>query len=283
MTEWAELNDALARQDDYQTWISVSRLDAPPEEVARHVWEVAGLTEPRSAKLYTAGAYHVGRRARRGEACPRVSAALAWRDARLGELEDLAWAEAERAGAPAELGFMGYERAPHQVKVSREVLERLPAEAFVVVPAHGAPDNWGLTPLELRFVMTPSRVPCVATAFSEDALRAEDAWTDDPKGARTCVTLDVPTRFWREGSEDGSVARLSQAFDDVLTALRVGPDDIVWCPEEFVFQPHVVMRQDDNGHDFEVETSPSRHAAAARARQFESAMHKQHYWIDPVG
>ncbi len=43
-----------------------------------------------------------------------------------------------------------------------------------------------------------------------------------------------------------------------------------------------VLRQDDNGNRFVVETRLSRVAAEQRVAEFESHGHKQVYWLEPA-
>jgi len=42
----------------------------------------------------------------------------------------------------------------------------------------------------------------------------------------------------------------------------------------------VIMRQDDNGNQFEVTRVTSRCKAEALVRRYEASAHKQMYWID---
>ncbi len=47
-------------------------------------------------------------------------------------------------------------------------------------------------------------------------------------------------------------------------------------------EPCRVMRQDDNGHVFEVRRCQSRKSAECVAAEFQARPHKQHYWVERV-
>ncbi len=79
-----------------------------------------------------------------------------------------------------------------------------------------------------------------------------------------------------------SFAMARDALDDLLWSLGLQGDAISHIGEEYSAREHHVMRQDDHGHTFEVETLGTRLEAHARKRHYEQTTHKQTFWIEPA-
>ncbi len=284
MTDWGELRSEFTIGRWGGVFNAIEQMIAPTEDIARYLWDLMIQDHEVAPFLYSEGVRRISRNERKGHQEQRLSEVVAWWKSRVFELEARAFEDAQRAGEPVGLMFFPHITEPWRVLVSRDFFERVPGEVFITEHTMSAPpmqEEW-------RFVMTHEGDPCVVTRSTEVELRDYGYWSEDAEAPEhatfMAAWIEITLSRLDEGAFKGDRLRLSASvYDDVLAALRVGPDDIVWCPEELAFQPHVVMHQDDNGHDFEVETFPSRHAAAARVLQLESAMHKQHYWIDPVG
>jgi hypothetical protein len=69
----------------------------------------------------------------------------------------------------------------------------------------------------------------------------------------------------------------------ILFHLPVPANDVArWKPSPFVPEPLVwrLLRQDDNGVQFEIARYPSRCEALSAAARFEAQHHKQMYWVE---
>jgi hypothetical protein len=162
--------------------------------------------------------------------------------------------------------------------MSRDVFDRVEGHRHLdpaVTPYAETQPEW-IAPIrhEHASVVTPSGLRCHLRRAPRAELERHGQW--EKQGADTLTTLSI------QRVDDDTYAT-SAEIDDALTELRIGHDEVLWIDERALgFTPHTVMRQDDNGQDFEVETLPSRHAAAERVRAFEAAAHKQHYWLVPA-
>lgn len=65
-------------------------------------------------------------------------------------------------------------------------------------------------------------------------------------------------------------------YPQVYAALRL------WRQQSMDDVPHRLMRQDDNGHEFEVGVFASRRLAVLEEQRLARRMHKQHYWVEVV-
>jgi hypothetical protein len=69
----------------------------------------------------------------------------------------------------------------------------------------------------------------------------------------------------------------------ILFHLPVPANDVShWEPSPLLPEPHVfrLLRQDDNGIQFEIARYPSRCEALSALAAFEAQHHKQMYWVD---
>jgi hypothetical protein len=112
---------------------------------------------------------------------------------------------------------------------------------------------------------------------TEGELRLTGNWA-----RRTLLDVDLLLERPLPFDDEDFPRVMGRLLDDALTGLGVSPDDLTWSNDDLSFTPHTLMRQDDNGRDFAVDTFPSRHAAAARMRALDALTHKQHYWVVPT-
>jgi hypothetical protein len=71
-------------------------------------------------------------------------------------------------------------------------------------------------------------------------------------------------------------------LEDLLWGLRAKREDIEWLSETASFQPSKVIRQDDNGHIYEVAEFESLLEARWRVEELEKLTHKQTFWAEPI-
>lgn len=67
-------------------------------------------------------------------------------------------------------------------------------------------------------------------------------------------------------------ARYPRVYEAVRRWRALSVDDV----------PHRLMRQDDNGHEFEVGVFASKNEAVLEEQRLARRMHKQHYWVEVV-
>jgi hypothetical protein len=73
------------------------------------------------------------------------------------------------------------------------------------------------------------------------------------------------------------------AWDLLLAAFGLTATDHAWLRENFELTKYELLRQDDNGNEFRIETTRGRADALHKVRVFTDRGRKQLYWARPVG
>lgn len=107
--------------------------------------------------------------------------------------------------------------------------------------------------------------------------------TDLPKEFFTEIAKKVKNNFF--------TMDIAQKTDGDWLIIELGDGQVAGLPENadeesfyqsFNFHPYNLWRQDDNGHQFLIETFPCRADAVNAMKEFEARLHKQTYWIEKV-
>lgn len=75
---------------------------------------------------------------------------------------------------------------------------------------------------------------------------------------------------------------LGKDLDEILEALGLTSEKIIYLYEDVKLIPHELWRQDDNGHKFLVETFICKTDAVKAMKDFEGRGHKQTYWVEEI-
>jgi hypothetical protein len=106
---------------------------------------------------------------------------------------------------------------------------------------------------------------------TEKGLRVD---MQEPEGTLPWMQIGAP---WPDDS-----GFESSILEDLLWGLRATRDQVAWITEIISFQPSRVMRQDDNGHTFEVAEFESLLEARWHVEDLEKLTHKQAFWAEPI-
>lgn len=75
---------------------------------------------------------------------------------------------------------------------------------------------------------------------------------------------------------------LQRNLNLVFEVLEINSKDISFLYDGIELIAHELWRQDDNGHQFLIETFPCKSDAVREMKKFESRLHKQTYWVKKV-
>ncbi len=276
---WETLERALEVGRRGLVWEVVEAMEAPVEEVARRIWDHLDATED----LHELAGMAAGilRRRRRTERPPpeRMTRVLELWTRWSGEREAAAISRAKTRGEPVPFRALPARVDGAWAGVPRGVFDATPGHYGIDEPVYGIPSDGGgeLIQYEYKSLVTPTGVLCVLRRATERELRLFGHWE---RGA--LLDVDVMLERPLPYDDEGFPRVMGRLLDDALTGLGVPPDEVVWSNDDPCFIPHTLMRQDDNGHDYEVETFPSKHAATARMRALDALTHTQHYWVTPA-
>lgn len=79
-----------------------------------------------------------------------------------------------------------------------------------------------------------------------------------------------------------NVKTLALHLDETLEVLELTSKNLTWFDKNIKLHPHELWRQDDNGHQFLIETFPCKADAVRAMKEFEARLHKQAYWVQKV-
>lgn len=139
---------------------------------------------------------------------------------------------------------------------------------------HGAlTDVWygnGVTPDGVEFFFQQIDFDWLANSFLNDDPELREVWM------RVELAIDLENKPFST-SVDSVLCAMGLTHHDFEWHEKSTPDEPDWLTQ---FIPHKVMRQDDNGHEFEVGVYGSRSEAMQELKAIEHNIHKQHYWVE---
>lgn len=96
---------------------------------------------------------------------------------------------------------------------------------------------------------------------------------------------EFPSKYRKPRTQIGLLyakETLTDELEDVLESLELTSKNLTWFDKNIKLYPHELWRQDDNGHQFLIETFPCKADAVRAMKEFEARLHKQTYWVQKV-